>query len=461
MPMWRRHRRSTAPADALVEACENGLDLPAVMAAACSAVSMSLSGAVTEAYVLTEDGTNLRLVAGEGPDELDAPEPDGPVHTGDRWLIPLISARRTVGCLVTHAPAWTDLGSIRLVAVLAAQAIESARLWERAGASSGTQDVLTGLSNHRGFERALTRELARAMRGGAPVSVAMVDLDGFQAANEQRGHAAGDELLRTAARCLASGVRSYDNVSRIGPDEFGLVLPGMEPEPARALLERLAAAFASSSHGVTVCAGVAGFPADGDTQAELVRLATGALYWARRGGGGRVVAYDAGVVEALSAEERASQLERDTYERTMRALEAARGHSATSRAVSDYAGYIAAEVGLSPDRTDRVRLAAFLYDSTTPGGDPVERARLAAKVVANALDAEAAEWLLAANGQGQTLPIESRVIAVASAFVEAGGHTSRAGAGRALAELWQHRDDFDQACVRALETLLANQAVEV
>ena len=82
-------------------------------------------------------------------------------------------------------------------------------------------------------------------------------------------------------------------------------------------------------------------------------------------------------------------------------------------------------------------------------------------MVANALDAEAAEWLLAANGEGQTRPIESRVIAVASAFVEAGGHASRAGAGRALAELWQRRDEFDQVCVRALETLLANQAVEV
>src|SRR5204862_193298 len=86
----------------------------------------------------------------------------------------------------------------------------------------------------------------------------------------------------------ASGVRTYDNVSRIGPDEFGLVLPGMEPEVARALLERLSAAFASSAQGATVSAGVAAFPADGDTQGELVRLATGALYWARRGGAGRV-----------------------------------------------------------------------------------------------------------------------------------------------------------------------------
>jgi diguanylate cyclase (GGDEF)-like protein len=459
--MWRKRPRVTTPVDALVEACENGLDLPAVMAAACAAVSGTLSGAATSGYVLTDDGVNLRLIAGEGDDELDPPAPDGPVHTGDRWLIPLISARRTVGCIVTHAPAYADLGPIRLVAVLAAQAIESARLWERAADSSGTQDVLTGLPNHRGFERALTRELARAMRAGAPVSVAMVDLDGFQAANDRRGHAAGDELLRTAARCLASGVRTYDNVSRIGPDEFGLVLPGMEPEVARALLERLAAAFAGSAQGSTVSAGVAGFPADGDTQAELVRLATGALYWARRGGGGRAVAYDSGVVEALSAEERARQLERDTYERTMRALEAARGQSATSRAVSEYAGHIAAAVGLSPDRTDRVRLAAFLYDSTTPGGNRDERARLAAKVAANALDAEAAEWLLAAGAADTDAPIESRVIAVAAAFVEAGGHTSSAGAGRALADLYQRRSEFDPVCMRALEALLANQAAGV
>ena len=142
---------------------------------------------------------------------------------------------------------------------------------------------------------------------------------------------------------------------------------------------------------------MAGFPTDGATHGELQRLATGALYWAQRGGGGRIVSYDARVVEALSARERADQLERDTYERTIRALEATHGHSATSRAVSEYSGFLASELGLTPDRADRLRLAAFVYDSTTPGGEPAERARLAAKVAVNALDAEAAGWLLAAR----------------------------------------------------------------
>ena len=68
----RRWRRPVRRRRALVEACENGLDLPAVMAAACSAVSRS-PGVATAAYVLTDDGANLRLVAGEGAGELDPP----------------------------------------------------------------------------------------------------------------------------------------------------------------------------------------------------------------------------------------------------------------------------------------------------------------------------------------------------------------------------------------------------
>ena len=454
----RRRRAADATADAglreLVEACEAGLDLAGVLDAARRAASAALGGGEVAAYVLAEDGTGLRRVCGPGADEMPVPDVEDATSRGGVWIVPLVSARRIVGCLVAAAPATAAIAPVRLLAGVAAQAVEAARLWE-AAASGAALDPLTGLPGHRAFDTALASELARARRSGDPVAVGVVEVDDLAARNEAGGHRAGDELLRTAARCFESGVRPYDTVCRLGGDDFGLLLPGMEADAARSLMERLAAAFAASTGGATVSAGVAAFPHHGDTQTELKRLVTGALYWARRGGGGRVVAYDADVVEALSAEEHARRLERDTYERTLRALEAARGHSASARAVSDYAGHLAAELGLTPERADRLRLAAFLYDATAPGAAPEERARVAARVAANALDAEAAGWLSAPAGPGIAAPLESRIIAVAAAFVEGGGHASTAGAGRALAELWRRRDDFDPACVRALEHLLA------
>jgi diguanylate cyclase (GGDEF)-like protein len=453
--MWsRRPDAYEAGLADLIAACESGVDLAGVLDAARRAASAAAGGAEVSAYAIGEDGANLRLAGGSGADELPVPAGPEPRHEDGAWTVPLISARRTVGCLVVRAPASAEVRRVQLVAGIAAQAVEVARLWASV-AGGASHDPLTGLPGHRSFERVLARELSRAMRTGDPVAVGVVAVDGLAQRAEADGHTAADELLRTAARCFGTGVRPYDTVCRLGADDFGLVLPAMEAEPARALIERLAAAFAASAGGATVSAGVAAFPANGDTQTELMRLATGALYWARRGGGGRAVAYDADVVEALSGEEHARRLERDTYERTLRALDAARGHSATARAVSDYAGHLAAELGFPPERADRLRMVAFLYDATAPGAEPRERARVAARVASSALDAEAAGWLESSDDGGADAPLESRVIALAAAFVEAGGHTGSAGAGRALAELWQRREEFDQTCMRALESLLA------
>jgi diguanylate cyclase (GGDEF)-like protein len=452
--MWRRRSRDRGLAE-LVRACEAGRDLPAILAIACDAVAEELDSTGVSAYTLSEDGAELVLACGSGPERLAAPVGTEPFTEGAELHLPLVSARRVLGCIVAEAPRRPS-DDARLVAGVAAQAVETARLWRSAGAGAGTLDLLTGLPNHRGFADRAARELARSKRTGSVASIAVIDLDGFGSYNDVHGHQAGDALLRTAARCFADGVRPYDSVCRLGDDGFGLVLAGMAAPAAAALLSRLAEAFATSTDGVTVSGGVAGFPIDGGTLGELQRLATGSLYWAQRGGGGRIVAYDPAVVEALSARERADQLERDTYQRTMRALEAAGGRSATARAVSDYAGFLAAELGLPPDRADRLRLAAFVFDTTTPTGEPSERARLAARVAANAMDAEAAEWLLAPPGSLEA-PVESRIIAVAAAFCDAGGHTGSAGAGRALAQLWQSPEAFDPVVVRALESLLADQ----
>ena len=88
----------------------------------------------------------------------------------------------------------------------------------RGGAS---HDPLTGLPGHRSFDRVLARELSRAMRTGDSVAVGVVAVDGMAERNEADGHAAGDELLRTAAECFGGGVRPYDTVCRLGGDDFG------------------------------------------------------------------------------------------------------------------------------------------------------------------------------------------------------------------------------------------------
>jgi diguanylate cyclase (GGDEF)-like protein len=437
----------------LIAACEAGRDVPGVLSAACDAVAAALGSSSVGAYTATEDGAQLSKVCGEGPGTLPAAGLE-PTLAGDRALLPLVSARRSLGCVVASGVRLpSGLTQARIAAGVAAQAVEAARLWESGHAGAGTLDVLTGLPNHRGFQSVLARELARAKRTGQSLAVCVVDLDGLAEFNRRHGAAEGDKVLRLAAECLSRGIRSYDCVCRLDEDEFALVLPGMSADLAATLVGRLSDTFGSWSVGersMTLSGGVAAFPEHAATHDELISLASGALRRAREFGRGRIMAWTPEVQKDAG--------DRDV-ERTMRAIEASRGHSATSRAVSEYAGHVAGTLGLEPGRVDRLRLAAFLYDTTAPAGAVSERARTASRVAANTLDEEVAGWLAARSAPLGDAPVEARVLAVAEAFVAAGGHGSSAAAGRALAELWARAgDDLDASCVSALERLVAEPA---
>ena len=105
---------------------------------------------------------------------------------------------------------------------------------------AATLDSLTGCLNHGAFHGRLREEIARAERTGRRLALISIDFDDFKSVNDRFGHLAGDALLRTLADVLRDAVRSYDQVGRLGGDEFMLLLPATEAGSARGVLDRVA-----------------------------------------------------------------------------------------------------------------------------------------------------------------------------------------------------------------------------
>jgi diguanylate cyclase (GGDEF)-like protein len=168
---------------------------------------------------------------------------------------------------------------------LATMAVERAEWLERLA----SVDPLTGVANSRVLDRVLELEVARASRQGSEVSVAVFDIDGFGAYNARAGRAAGDDALRHVAEVLGGAIRLVDTVARTGADEFVVVAPGSAgPIVARRIIAAVASLGALANGGLSVSAGVAGFPRDGTSAAELLEAARLALDTARAEGGGQV-----------------------------------------------------------------------------------------------------------------------------------------------------------------------------
>ena len=156
-------------------------------------------------------------------------------------------------------------------------------------------DPLTGSNNRGYFMERLGAELDRAKRYGSIFSFVMLDLDHFKSVNDTRGHAAGDEALRSLCRVLnSSELRSTDFFGRIGGEEFAIVLPETAKQGAvetaervRGNLENRAVLHEGSEFYITASMGVSEYR-DADTRESLLNRADQAMYNAKETGRNRV-----------------------------------------------------------------------------------------------------------------------------------------------------------------------------
>jgi diguanylate cyclase (GGDEF)-like protein len=164
--------------------------------------------------------------------------------------------------------------------------------------ATSTNDPLTGLLTRKAFEDSFAAALDQAQATQSSLSLAMLDIDNFLQINNQLGHAGGDVVLKAIAEILKQ-MGNDILLARYGGDEFAILFPNTEREQAFLKLERVRAEVegrASFNDGdatvdirMTLSAGIAAFPIDGDVANELMRKADGADYRAKVSGRNKIV----------------------------------------------------------------------------------------------------------------------------------------------------------------------------
>lgn len=198
-----------------------------------------------------------------------------------------------------------DEGDLELIQSFAAHA---AVVMERRRCESQIEDLrklsitdhLTGLLNRRYLLERLEEEILRSQRHSRPLSLIMLDIDGFKDYNDMFGHLKGDKALKTIVDAMINSVRSIDIVCRYGGDEFVIILPETEKTEAIVIAKRLRSDIAKLDLqtedragqrkviNLTVSIGLVSYPEGGKTVKLLLEHVDMALYFAKNKGRNRV-----------------------------------------------------------------------------------------------------------------------------------------------------------------------------
>ncbi len=193
--------------------------------------------------------------------------------TGGGVLWPVIG----IGALLISV-----LVMLRMARILATVEVQAVQL-----SALARSDALTGAPNRRTWDYELSRACATSLEHGAPLSVAMMDMDHFKAYNDTHGHQAGDRLLRETVASWTEQLGDAGLLARYGGEEFAVLLPGLTTSEAQTRIDGLRAV---TPHGQTFSAGVSTW--DPLTEpAHAVACADQALYEAKRTGRDRVVSH--------------------------------------------------------------------------------------------------------------------------------------------------------------------------
>ncbi|TET35073.1 MAG: diguanylate cyclase [Planctomycetota bacterium] len=180
-----------------------------------------------------------------------------------------------------------DLTFFEALSNIITTAVVNAKLYQQA-----TTDPLSRLYSRGQFEFLITEGVRKAKETSRPFSLIMLDLDHFKDVNDEHGHRAGDEVIRTVGDILKQNVRALDLCCRYGGEEFAILFADTDVEGVETIAQKLAEAFRETTCPgdlrVTASFGIAGIPDHADTADGLVAAADQALYRAKADGRDRV-----------------------------------------------------------------------------------------------------------------------------------------------------------------------------